>query len=227
MKMIPDSLSARITDEDTYLPFKAFNWDFDLSAFQVESQGLIYECICLHRGNLRDVGENGVPIRIHSGCLTSEVFGSPRCDCAWQLKHSLEYIVSFDQGMLIYLPWQEGRGNGLFEKVRSFRLMNAGMTTSDAFAGLGLPRDNRDYAPALAILFRFGLTRIQLITNNPAKINAVRMAGIEIIKRIPSIMQTRDSHLLRYLNSKALQFGHLIDGGCNEEFCRSAYISNI
>ena len=115
-------------------------------------------------------------------------------------------------GMLIYLPWQEGCGNGLHQKIKSFRLMEMGMTPSEAYTTLGLPSDNRDYSPAVAILFRFDLLRIQLITNNPLKLDAVTRSGIEIVRRIPSIINTTDPSLLKYLDSKVRQFGHLIHG---------------
>ncbi len=101
-----------------------------------------------------------------------------------------------------------------------------GMTTSEAYTSLGLPPDNRDYRPALAILFRFNLLRIQLITNKPAKLDAVTRGGIKIIRRIPSIMQTTDPYLLKYLDSKVQQFGHLINGQDYEKLCRSTSISH-
>lgn len=227
MNIIPEHLSVKITDEVICLPFTAFGLQFELSAFQLESSGKIYECMCLHRGGLLKGDKNGVPVRIHSSCLTSETFGSPKCDCAWQLKHALNYIADSNNGMLIYLPWQEGRGNGLFQKIKTFPLMSAGMNTSEAFSALCLPSDDRDYTPAVAILHRFGLTRIQLITNNPDKIDAVQTSGIEIVRRIPSIMETDDPYLLNYLKSKALQHGNLMYGGCNEKLCRSTHISNI
>lgn len=227
MNTIPDNLCVNIRDEVISVPFEAFGWDFELSSFQVESAGKSYECFCLHRGDFSKWQRDGVPVRIHSGCLTSEVFGSPRCDCGWQLEHSLRYISQAERGMLIYLPWQEGCGNGLHQKIKSFRLMDDfGMTTSEAYTSLGLPPDNRDYRPALAILFRFNLLRIQLITNNPAKLDAVTRGGIEIVRRIPSIMQTTDPYLLKYLDSKAQQLGHLINGQDYEKLCRSTSISH-
>lgn len=129
--------------------------------------------------------------------------------------------------MLIYLPWQEGCGNGLHQKIKFFRLMDDfRMTTSEAYTSLKLPPDNRDYRPAIAILFRFNLLRIQLITNNPAKLDAVTRGGIEITRRIPSIMQTTDPYLLKYLYSKVQQFGHLINGQDYEKLCRSTSISH-
>lgn len=205
--------TIKIVDEIMSIPFKAFGIEFELSAFKLESSDTTYECMCLHQGCLSNTDNAGIPVRIHSGCLTSETFGSIRCDCAWQLKHSLHLINAFKKGLLIYLPWQEGRGNGLFQKIKSFPLMNDGLTTAEAFSKLDLPRDNRDYNPAVAILHRFGMNRIQLITNSPDKINAVKMGGIEIVNRIPSIMDTNDPYIIKYLDSKVRQFGHLISGG--------------
>lgn len=213
MNAIPDSLCVAIKDEVIDVPFEAFSWKFGLSSFQIESAGKSYECICLHLGDFLKDQRDEMPVRIHSGCLTSEVFGSPRCDCEWQLKHALRYISQQKMGMLIYLPWQEGCGNGLHQKIKSFRQMdNWDMTSSEAYESLGLSPDKRDYRPAIALLFRFNLLRIQLITNSPAKIAAVSGAGIEITRRIPSIMQTTDQYLTKYMDSKAQQFGHYING---------------
>lgn len=202
-----------IRDEELSVPFEAFGKLFKLSSFQVETASQSYECFCLHQGKLSEWQKDAIPVRIHSGCITSEVFGAPRCDCGWQLKHALDYISQIKKGLLIYMPGHEGCGNGLHNKVKSFRLMdNLGMTSSEAYASLGLPPDDRDYRPAIAILLRFNLSRIQLITNSPAKIDAVKSGGIEIIKRIPTVIPTADPHIIKYLDSKVEQFGHLING---------------
>jgi len=210
MRWIKFRKSAIIKDEVLSVPFNTFDKEFELSAFLVEYSGKVYECLCLHLGKLGKDKQEGVPVRIQSTCVTSEVFGSKKCDCAWQLRYSLDLIAKFRKGILIYLPWQEGRGNGLFQKIKSFKLMESGMTTAEAFNALRIPQDSRDYTAPLAVLSRFGIVRIQLITNNPNKINAVTAAGFEIVKRIPIVMQTNDPQLLAYLNSKKLQFGHLI-----------------
>lgn len=210
MKIDPEIHCPKIIDEVTFVPFLSFGVQYQLSAFKIELTGNIFECMCLHHGDLADENFDEIPVRIHSGCITSEVFGSQRCDCAWQLRHSLQYIADSGKGFLVYLPWQEGRSNGLVQKIKTFPHMDIGMTTCNAFNALGLPVDNRDYTPAVAVLFRFGLTRIQLITNNPNKISAMQANGIEVAKRIPSVMKTEDPYILEYLDSKAHQLGHLI-----------------
>lgn len=209
MPQIPDHLNAVIADHVKPVPLRGLNSDLEISAFRIKCSTGNYECICLLSGNFNVINNDGVLVRIHSGCLTSEVFQSLRCDCAWQLEHSIECIKKSPSGIIIYLPEHEGRGHGLLQKVKSFHLMDEGLTTAEAFDILGLQQDTRDYTPAFAILFWLGITRIRLITNNPSKVDAARLAGLEIMERIPSIIQTSDPHLLDYLKSKVLQFGHL------------------
>ena len=210
MNPIPNFLKAVIKDEVISVPFRSLDWDFFISVFQIEHAAKTHECVCLHLGDLSKSEANGIPVRIHSGCLTSEVFKSSRCDCEWQLKDSLKFIHEALKGVLIYVPEHEGRGNGLLQKVKSFQLMDNGLTSAEAFAALGIPQDTRDYTPAIATLYRLGVTRIQLITNNPAKIKAAQSSGLEVVDRIPSVMQTTDPEVLSYLKSKRKQLGHLI-----------------
>ena len=211
MLSIPKHLEVTITGEVLSIPFKTPRYDFLISAFEVERAGRRYECVCLHHGDLT-AGCEGIPVRIHSGCTTGDVFQSLRCDCAWQLEYSLQYIADSSAGLLIYLPMQDGRGNGILQHIKSFLLMDQGLTTADAFSALGVQQDRRDYTPALVALYRLGVTKIQLITNNPAKIHEVQTAGLQVIRRIPCIMRTTDPHVLNYMRSKALQLGHLIEG---------------
>jgi GTP cyclohydrolase II len=149
-------------------------------------------------------------VRVHSGCITGEVFHDVHCDCSWQLHHALELIAKSSLGVLVYLPTHEGRGNGLLEKIKSFRLIDEGLTTAQAFTALGIPLDTRDYSAALAVLHRLGVRRMNLITNNPEKLNAARQSGLEVVSRIPSVVPTKDRILLEYLEGKKRDFGHLI-----------------
>jgi GTP cyclohydrolase II len=153
----------------------------------------------------------GIPVRIHSGCLTGEVFGHMGCDCAWQFNHALKLISAASKGVVVYLPHHEGRGNGLFQKVKSFRLMNEGLSSEQAFSKMGIPLDARDYTVAMVVLRRLGLQRIRLITNSPAKLEAARHYGFEVVERIPTIVETIDARLLEYLEAKRTHQGHLIE----------------
>jgi 3,4-dihydroxy 2-butanone 4-phosphate synthase/GTP cyclohydrolase II len=199
-----------ITEDVLSVPLETSEGSFFVSAFRVKCDTQVVECASLHIGNVSEDETAGIPVRIHSGCLTGEVFGDRRCDCAWQLKHALRVIVSASKGVVVYMAHHEGRGNGLVQKIRSFRFMNEGLSSAEAFDKLGIPLDVRNYAPAMAILERLGLRRLRMITNNPAKLEAAERYGFEVIGRIPTIVQTRDPKLLEYLESKKTQLGHLI-----------------
>ena len=151
---------------------------------------------------------NQVPlVRIHSECITGDVFGSSRCDCGSQLNQSLE-AISEQGGILIYLR-QEGRGIGLANKLKAYSLQDKGFDTVDANLELGLPVDGRDYAVAFQILKHFGLDTIRLMTNNPFKVEAVEMFGVKVLERIPlSIQPTKDN--LNYLKTKKEKLGHML-----------------
>ncbi len=200
----------RVIEETAAVPFQAFKMRFTLIGVKVAERCAEYECMCLLAGGVGSFRKIIPPVRIHSGCITGEVFDSGACDCAWQLKHSLSLMNAVGRGLLIYLPFQEGRGHGIFEKIRSFRHVETGMTSMDAFATLGLNPDIRNYELSLALLSHFGVRRLRLITNNPAKLAAVKEGGFDIVGRIPSIMPVANSRIRRSLRSKASQSGHLI-----------------
>jgi 3,4-dihydroxy 2-butanone 4-phosphate synthase/GTP cyclohydrolase II len=147
-------------------------------------------------------------VRVHSECLTGDVLGSARCDCGEQLGQSLQRIAA-EGGALIYLRGHEGRGIGLFDKVRAYALQERGRDTVDANTDLGLPVDARDYSPAASILHGLGLTRIRLLTNNPAKVSALEAEGIVVTERVD--LQVRAGvHNADYLHTKRLRMNHLI-----------------
>jgi GTP cyclohydrolase II len=125
-----------------------------------------------------------VPVRVHSACLTGDVFGSRRCDCGDQLRLSLARLESLGSGVILYLA-QEGRGIGLVNKMRAYRLQDGGLDTRDANTTLGFEDDERDYGVAASILRTLNCTRIVLLTNNPAKLDGLTKAGIEIAARVP------------------------------------------
>jgi 3,4-dihydroxy 2-butanone 4-phosphate synthase/GTP cyclohydrolase II len=161
-----------------------------------------------HVALVTPVKEGVVPVvRVHSECLTGDVFGSLRCDCGPQLEAAIE-AVSREGGAVIYLTGHEGRGIGIVKKIQAYALQDLGRDTVDANAELGLPIDRREYGAASAILHDLGLTRIRLLTNNPAKVEGLRASGIEITERIP-IHVGGNPHNERYLQTKVDRMGHL------------------
>lgn len=151
--------------------------------------------------------KNDAPyVRLHSSCITGDVLGSLRCDCGTQLQKSLEMINRHKDGAIIYLS-QEGRGISIANKLRAYELQDQGMDTVEANEKLGFLADERDYAVAAEMLRQLGLTRIVLITNNPAKIKALAAHGIEVVRREPVIAETT-AYNTKYLDAKALKMGH-------------------
>ena len=146
-------------------------------------------------------------VRIHSQCTTGDVFHSLRCDCHDQLHLALESIAKHGSGAIVY-EHQEGRGIGLIEKLRAYELQDQGLDTIDANLQLGHPVDLRDYALPVEVLRSLGLKSVQLLTNNPEKIAAVRAGGIEIVKRLSADVPD-NPHSARYLSTKRLKLGHL------------------
>ena len=147
-----------------------------------------------------------VPVRIHSACLTGDVFGSRRCDCGDQLKLALARLHEAGGGIILYLA-QEGRGVGLANKMRTYKLQDGGLDTVDANTTLGFDDDERDYGVAARMLQMLGCTRVVLLTNNPAKLDGLTKAGIEIAGRMP-IETPINSDNRRYLTAKASRAGH-------------------
>jgi len=147
-----------------------------------------------------------VPVRLHSACLTGDVFGSRRCDCGDQLQLALTRLESLGGGIILYLA-QEGRGIGLANKMLAYRLQDAGLDTRDANTMLGFEDDERDYGIAAMMLRTLNCTRIILLTNNPAKLDGLKHAGIEIAARVP-LEAPVNAHNRRYLTTKAVRSGH-------------------
>jgi GTP cyclohydrolase II len=147
-----------------------------------------------------------VPVRLHSACLTGDLLGSLRCDCGDQLRRAIDHLAEAG-GVLLYLA-QEGRGTGLASKLRAYRLQDDGMDTIDADRYLGFQADERDFQAAAGMLDALGIRRIQLMTNNPQKIEALQRGGIEVVDRLALIAPV-NPHNARYIQTKQERAGHL------------------
>ncbi len=153
-------------------------------------------------------GNENVLVRLHSECLTGDVFGSRRCDCGEQLQQALSLIEDEGAGMIIYLR-QEGRGIGLANKIRAYALQEQGMDTVEANRSLGLPDDARTYDVGAAILRDLGIHSVRLLTNNPDKVEELQSCGIRVAKRVPHCVTEHEDNR-RYLRAKVEKLGHLI-----------------
>ena len=153
-----------------------------------------------------------VLVRVHSECLTGDVFGSRRCDCGAQLHAALRLIADARLGAVVYLRGHEGRGIGIAHKLQAYELQDGGLDTVDANVELGLPVDSREYGIGAQILVDLGITTMRLLTNNPAKRGGLEGFGLQIVERVP-IHTTPNEENIRYLRTKRDRLGHLLDEG--------------
>lgn len=160
----------------------------------------------INRGEGELAGETPL-VRVHSGCVTGDIFHSLRCDCRAQLDNALERIAKTPNGVFIYLPYHEGRGIGLYNKIKAYALQDHGRDTVDANIEIGAPVDAREYEMAAEILRDLGFTRIRLMTNNPAKIEALDATGIEVVDRVPLVTRP-GAHNEHYLETKRRRMAH-------------------
>ncbi|SFW63241.1 GTP cyclohydrolase II [Amycolatopsis australiensis] len=157
-----------------------------------------------------DIAELGTLTRVHSECLTGDVFGSTHCECGDQLAVALDRIVEEGSGVLVYVQGHEGRGIGLLAKLEAMRLQqDEGLDTVDANVALGLPVDARDYHAAAGILHDLGLRSVRLLSNNPRKVEQLTRYGIRISERVPLLVPPNPESL-RYLRAKAERMNHLL-----------------
>jgi len=155
------------------------------------------------------VGQEEVPARLHSECLTGDALGSLRCDCRDQLEEALRQLGSLDRGLLLYLR-QEGRGIGLINKIRAYELQDSGFDTVEANLALGFRDDERDYAVAAHMIHSLEIGSVRLMTNNPRKIDGLAQHGIRVAGRLPHVMPPNPYNRF-YLETKASRSGHWID----------------
>ncbi|NES99256.1 MAG: bifunctional 3,4-dihydroxy-2-butanone-4-phosphate synthase RibB/GTP cyclohydrolase II RibA [Sphaerospermopsis sp. SIO1G2] len=164
--------------------------------------------VAIVKGDPAKFGDEPVMVRMHSECLTGDALGSLRCDCRMQLKAALKMIENAGQGIVVYLR-QEGRGIGLINKLKAYSLQDMGLDTVEANERLGFPADLRDYGMGAQILMDLGVKKIRLITNNPRKIAGVKGYGLEVVDRVPLLIEANDFNS-RYLATKAKKLGHML-----------------
>lgn len=170
------------------------------------------EHAALVRGTVE--GEDNVPVRIHSECLTGDVLGSLRCDCHDQLEAALKAIGRMDRGIVLYMR-QEGRGIGFVNKIRAYGLQEQGYDTVEANLALGFRDDEREYGVAAHMLHALKVRSVHLMTNNPRKIDDLKRHGIAVSERVPHVMPPNKFNRF-YLETKAAKSGHLMDFQRNE-----------
>jgi 3,4-dihydroxy 2-butanone 4-phosphate synthase/GTP cyclohydrolase II len=173
--------------------------------YQHEIDGTEYMALVLG-----DVAADGVLTRLHSECLTGDVFGSYRCDCGAQLEASMAAIAAEGRGVVLYLRGHEGRGVGLLGKLRAYELQDSGVDTVDANLHLGMPVDAREYSAGAQMLADLGVRSVRLLTNNPAKISGLSDCGVEVAERV-TMPPAVTPYNLRYLTTKRDRLGHEID----------------
>src|SRR2546423_9200837 len=164
------------------------------------------EFVVLYKGEMRP----DVPtlVRIHSQCLTGDVFGSAKCDCGAQLHRTMEMIEAEGRGAIVYQQ-QEGRGIGILNKIRAYALQDEGADTVEANERLGLAVDSREYTQCAEVLFDLGLCKVRVLSNHPGKLKALEEAGLEVVERVSIQVDSQES-AARYLQTKKEKMGHLL-----------------
>lgn len=185
------------------IPMPTEHGDFRAMAYRSDIDGS--EHVALVAGDIGD-GED-VLVRVHSECLTGDVFGSQRCDCGPQLHAALRAVADQGRGVVLYIKGHEGRGIGLLDKLRAYALQDQGRDTVDANTDLGLPVDSRDYGTGAQILADLGVRTMRLLTNNPAKRAGLEGYGLSIVERVPLVVPANEYNAA-YLGTKAARMGH-------------------
>lgn len=194
--------TEKLVEQGVEVQMPTSHGDFRLIPFRQKSNGL--EHIALIKGDVAD-GEP-VLVRVHSSCATGDIFGSKRCDCGDQLHKAMEMIEKEGRGVVLYLN-QEGRGIGLMEKIRAYKLQEEGLDTVDANIRLGHKADERDYGVGAQILNMLGVEKMRLLTNNPVKRIGLEGYGLEVVENVP-IEIAPNSYNSRYMHTKKERMGH-------------------
>ena len=179
--------------------------DFEIAGYRSTTSD--EEFVVIYKGEM----DGHVPtlVRIHSQCLTGDVFGSLKCDCGPQLRRAMEMIEAEGRGAVVYQQ-QEGRGIGIINKIRAYALQDKGADTVEANSRLGFAVDARDYQQCAEILFDLGLCKVKVISNNPDKLAALERAGLQIVERIPIEVESSEA-AAHYLKTKKEKLGHLLN----------------
>lgn len=204
MEQAPQFEARRVAEAD----FPTEYGHFRIHGFEGRQGDYREEAVALVMGDLKL--PEPLLVRVHSQCLTGDVFHSVRCDCRAQLELALETISAEGRGMVIYEK-KEGRGIGLLNKLRAYELQDGGADTVEANEQLGFEADLREYNMPGAVLLALGVRSVRLMTNNPDKIAALEAAGITVAERVPCQAVQRSTHSARYMKTKKKRLGHLLE----------------
>lgn len=194
---------------ETILPIEFEGRELVLEAHAYQGDDAEEQVLVLvHRAD--DVGPGTLPlVRLHSGCVTGDIFHSLRCDCYQQLQAALKMVTAVPLGAIVYVPYHEGRGIGLFKKIQAYALQDQGLDTVEANIEVGAPIDSRDYTLAARVLRDLGMSEIKLLSNNPAKEQALKALGIRVAERVPIVVAPNKFNK-RYLETKRKRMAHKI-----------------
>lgn len=197
---------------ETILPIEFQGRELMLEAHayqgEIEEEQIV---VLVHRDpKVADGTAAAIPVvRIHSGCVTGDIFHSLRCDCYQQLQAALKIISEVPYGIIVYVPYHEGRGIGLFKKIQAYALQDQGLDTVEANIEVGAPIDSRDYGLTARVLDDLGVSEVKLLSNNPAKEQALKAHGIRVVERLPLVIVPNKFNK-RYLETKRSRMAHKI-----------------
>lgn len=194
---------------ETILPIDFQGKELMLEAHAFQGETPEEQVLALvHRDRASINGSAPTPVvRVHSGCVTGDIFHSLRCDCYQQLQAALKIITEVPYGAIVYVPYHEGRGIGLFKKIQAYALQDRGLDTVEANIEVGAPIDSRDYGLTARVLCELGMQEIKLLSNNPAKEQALKQYGIRIAERLP-LVAAPNKFNKRYLETKRARMAH-------------------